>query len=283
MRKDFSEIKVLDNFYQTSSFYPMPVVMVSTLSESGVTNIGSYSLCFPFGIADEHYMMLISRGDSNTSMNLLNVSKKCALNFIPYKRKFLKNSVCLGYPGETTEEKRKNCRFKVVPSMRPAGEEAGPFPDVIGDSIQIFECTWIDDSDLFHYGRDGNERHFLLRIDHIYMKDKWAESLRKGKGFPQMPVDFGYRDGKHFWFARHLRPYAEPIPRGKGVDVNTIIYEVQRLPYDIRWEEESYEKLVKVPRIFLKRVLVSISERAIAENQKAITPELLDSYNKKKR
>lgn len=47
MTEEFTEVRVLDNFYQTSSFYPMPVVLVSTLAESGRTNLGPYSLCFP--------------------------------------------------------------------------------------------------------------------------------------------------------------------------------------------------------------------------------------------
>lgn len=283
MKTGFSEVAILDNFYQTSSFYPMPVVMVTTVSGNGMTNVGSYSLCFPFGIADEHYMMLISRGDSNTSLNLMNNNPHCSLNFIPYKKKFLKNAVCLGYPGEDTEQKQKDCIFSLVPSMRskkPADEQ---FPDVIEESIQIFECTWINDKEIFHYGNDGGERHYLLRIDHIYMKERWALSLRKGGKFPSMPVDYGYRDSKNFWFARHGSPYSEPIPRNKGIDVNTIIYEVQRLPYNVEWEPEAYEKLVRVPRIFLKRILISISERAVSEGVKKITPELLDSYNQKKR
>lgn len=279
----FSEVKVLDNFYQTSSFYPMPVVLVSTVSANGLTNVGSYSLCFPFGIAGEHYMMLISRGDSNTSTNLLGGNKKCTLNFIPYRRRFLKNAVCLGYPGETTEEKLRDCRFTLVPSMCREKEEGVSYPDVVSESIQIFECTWVDDKELFHYANDGGERHFLLRIDSILIKERWAAALRRGGRFPSLPVDYGYRDGKYFWFAHHGRPYSEPIPKNKGIDANSVAYEVQRMPYDLEWEDAAYERLVKVPRVFLKKVLTAISERAISDGEKRITPGLLDKYNKKER
>lgn len=282
MKKEFQEVKVLDNFYQTSSFYPMPTVMVTTVSDSGLTNVGAYSLCFPFGIADEHYMMLISRADSNTSFNLQK-NKYCALNFIPYNRKFLKNTVYLGYPGETTEAKLKECKYTLKKSLRTVQDKNTEYPEVIEESVQIFECTWIDDSSKFHYGNDGAEKHFLLRIDNIFMQDKWAKALRKGKGFPSLPVDYGYRDGKHFWFAKHSSPYAEPIPKNKGIDANTIKYEVQRMPYDLEWEEEAYAKLVKIPRIFLKRVLISISDRAVSEGVTKITPEILDKYNQKRR
>ena len=47
MHEEFTEVRILDNFYQTSSFFTMPVILVSTLAESGRTNLGPYSLCFP--------------------------------------------------------------------------------------------------------------------------------------------------------------------------------------------------------------------------------------------
>ena len=43
----FKDLRIVDNFYQTSSYYPMPTVMVSTLAADGSTSVGSYSLCFP--------------------------------------------------------------------------------------------------------------------------------------------------------------------------------------------------------------------------------------------
>ena len=72
MVADFESIRILDNYYQTSSFFPMPVVLLSTVSEAGQTNLGPYSLCFPFVIADQgkFSMMLASQSDSNTAMNI---------------------------------------------------------------------------------------------------------------------------------------------------------------------------------------------------------------------
>ena len=40
----FKEVKVVDNFYQNSLFFPMPTVAISTLAEDGTTTIGAYSL-----------------------------------------------------------------------------------------------------------------------------------------------------------------------------------------------------------------------------------------------
>ncbi|MBN2853152.1 MAG: hypothetical protein JXQ23_10500 [Clostridia bacterium] len=282
MKNDFRKVNVFNNFYQTSSFYPMPVVMVTTLNEEGLTNIGSYSLCFPFGIADEHYMMLISRGDSNTSVNIRE-RKYCALNFIPYRRKLLKNAVRLGYPGEPTRQKLEDSIFTLIPSMREEKEAGVNYPEVISDAIEIFECTWEDDYNKFHFEGSPGESHYLLRINNIFMKSKWYTCLSEGKGFPSMPVDFGYRDSKNFWFAKHSRPFPEPIPSDKGVNIDTIKYAVERLGYDLVWEEAACEKLVKVPRVFLQRVLTGISERAVEKGYKVITPEVMDEFNQKKR
>ena len=124
MADTFTEVRIVDNFYQTSSFFPMPVVLVSTLAESGQTNLGPYSLCFPHNITGgkDHAMMLIARGTSNTATNIIR-TRVCALNFIPHKKKFMKNCVMLGYPGETTAEKMKNSIFTLIPSARCETQE----------------------------------------------------------------------------------------------------------------------------------------------------------------
>ena len=42
MKKDkFKDLRIVDNFYQTSSFFPMPTILISTVSESGQTNVGA--------------------------------------------------------------------------------------------------------------------------------------------------------------------------------------------------------------------------------------------------
>ena len=51
----FKDIRMVDNFYQTSSFFPMPTTLISTLSTDGETNLGAYSLCFPYYIAGKIY------------------------------------------------------------------------------------------------------------------------------------------------------------------------------------------------------------------------------------
>ena len=113
---DFENIKILDNFYQTSSFFPMPVVLIGSVAETGQTNLGPYSLIFPYRIAGQgrHAMKLNARVDSNTAVNIMRTGV-CSLNFIEDDKKFMKNCVLLGFPGDTTEEKMAKSIFTLVP------------------------------------------------------------------------------------------------------------------------------------------------------------------------
>ena len=65
----FKDLRIVDNFYQTSLFFPMPAVLVSTLSDDGATNCGSYSLIQPYYVAGKSFyaMLLSCRNSSNTA------------------------------------------------------------------------------------------------------------------------------------------------------------------------------------------------------------------------
>jgi hypothetical protein len=78
------ELRIVDNFYQTSAFFPMPTILVSTVSESGQTNLGSYSLCFPYYIAGKDYyaMLLECRNSSNTAQNILRTKNVRSISFL---------------------------------------------------------------------------------------------------------------------------------------------------------------------------------------------------------
>ncbi len=276
-RDDFEDVKILDNFYQTSSFFPMPVVLVSTLAENGQTNLGPYSLCFPHVISGKHAMMLIARGNSNTANNIRRTGV-AALNFIPDDRAFLENCVILGFPGETTEEKMKNSIFTLLPSHREA-PGAGPFPQIVSESVQVFECTW----DRTHpHETHGLEHHYLLQIDKIVMHEKWRKALLAGGEFPRLPVDYGYRDSLHFWFSKGTRPYAVDLPKGHGVDVNTVLFQANRIDPEVTWEPEACAELVGVPRVFLKTVLSGCVDKAKASGVKVITPAFLHELRDKR-
>lgn len=101
----FKDLRIVDNFYQTSLFFPMPVVLVSTLADDGSTTCGPYSLVQPYYIAGKNYyaMLLCCRNSSNTAQNLIK-RKKCVINFLPDDRKTFKEIVRLGWPGDTPAE-----------------------------------------------------------------------------------------------------------------------------------------------------------------------------------
>jgi hypothetical protein len=225
-------------------------------------------------------MMLIARGTSNTAMNIIR-TRVCALNFIPHKKKFMKNCVMLGYPGETTEEKMKNSVFTLMPSLRQEQQKPGHWPDIVNEAVQVFECTW-DDSYPLKPREDLVESHFLLRIDKIIMKEKWRDCLLKGKGFPRLPIDYGYRDNVRFWFARQSRPYAVSIPKEKGNKIETVKYACARFDPNITWQDDACAKIVKVPNIFLNKVISTIVKAAKEERVTVITPEFIDKIRDKR-
>ena len=97
----FENLRIVDNFYQTSLYFPMPTVIISTLCEDGTTTLGPYSLVQPYYVAGKDYyaMLLCCRNSSNTAQNILR-NGKCALNFIDDKPKTFKEAVKLSWPGE---------------------------------------------------------------------------------------------------------------------------------------------------------------------------------------
>jgi flavin reductase (DIM6/NTAB) family NADH-FMN oxidoreductase RutF len=282
MTDEFVDVRILDNFYQTSSFFPMPIVLVSTVAETGQTNLGPYSLCFPYIVAGDHSMVLISREDSNTSLNIQRTGV-CAINFIPDDKKYTRNSVMLGFPGESTEEKMRNSAFTLVASAR-SEEERQPgiqYPEIVREAIQVFECTWNRDYALKH-APESPECHFVLRVEKIVMQKKWRDRLLEGKKLPRLPVGYGFRDNAHFWFTKGARPYRESIPKEKAVTTDAVRFAVERVDPDIEWQEEACARLVKVPRIFLTRVIRGCVETARAEGVTEITPEFLDRIRDKR-
>ncbi|MBO7697990.1 MAG: hypothetical protein J6S38_03015, partial [Erysipelotrichaceae bacterium] len=271
--------RIVDNFYQTSAFFPMPTVCISTVNPDGSLNIGSYSLVFPYYIAGkERYAMLLEcRNTSNTCMNILR-THKCALNFISDERKYFQEAVRLGFPGPSSEKMKEPLLFTMEDGQAdPADKDR---PQVIAEAFQVFECTWnaelenasrflVEDIDDGHPGpyNDFNGitskygAHFILSIDKILMKEKYYDAIVNGvkkNSFPNVPVDYGYRDSTYFWytrFPRFTRPVSEPIPAPKEVDLESIRYAANRCDPDIKFTDEALKNFVKVPRPFLKTVL----------------------------
>lgn len=296
---EFKDLRIVDNFYQTSSFFPMPTVLVGTVSENGMTNLGSYSLCFPYYIAGkERYAMLLEcRNNSNTAQNILR-SKKVSLNFIPDKRKFFREAVRLGFPGMTTEEKMKDCIFTLKDSDLDSDR-----PKIVSEAFQVFECTWDDSLENAFEDKPGQMdgylppyrnfngitsrygAHFILKIDRILIKPKYYDTIVNGvkaKGFPLVPVDYGYRDSTNFWYTKFRRPIAEKIQASDG-DVNSVIYAASRIDPDVKFTDEACAKLTKIPRVFLKAALTQMVEIAKSEGITLIDEAAVALINDKRR
>ena len=297
--KDFKDLRIVDNFYQTSAFYPMPTILISTVSQNGKTNLGSYSLCFPYYIAGKDYyaMLLEARNSSNTAQNILR-TKKATLNFITDDRKNFKEAVRLGFPGETTDEKMKDCKFELVDS-----EIGADRPKIVKDAFQVFECTWDDSLEDAYKDKDGCLEgyeppyrnfngitskfgaHFILKIDKIWMKEKQYDAIVngvKGSAFPKVPVDYGYRDSTNFWYTKFRKPIAEQI-QAKDGDVNSVIYCADRIDPNVKFTKEACEKLTKIPRVFLKMALTQMVEIAKSEGITLIDEQALTVINDKRR
>lgn len=293
------ELRIVDNFYQTSAFYPMPTILVGTVSESGQTNLGAYSLCFPYYIAGKDYyaMILECRNSSNTAQNLLR-TKKCTLNFIPDDKKYFKEAVRLGFPGDTTEEKMKDCLFTLVDS-----ELGKDRPQLVEESFQVFECSWDDSLEDAHKDKAGNldgydppyrnfngitskfGAHFILKIDKILMKEKYHDAIVNGvkrNNFPSVPVDYGYRDSTNFWYTKFKKPNSEKIPEKDG-DVKSVMYAAERIDPEVKFTEGACAQLVKIPRVFLKMALTQMVNIAKEEGINLIDEKALTIINDKRR
>ena len=277
----------------------MPTVLVGTVSENGQTNLGAYSLCFPYYIAGkERYAMLLEcRNSSNTAQNILRGSK-VSLSFITDDRKYFREAVRLGFPGDTTEEKMKDCIFTLEKGLAD-----GERPLVVKEAYQVFECTWDDKLEDAYKDKagclEGYEppyrnfngitskfgAHFILKIDKILMKEKYYNSIVNGvkaKNFPPVPVDYGYRDSTNFWCSSFKKPFPEKI-RVKEGDVNSVKYAAKRIDPEVTFTDEACAKLTKIPRIFLKAALTQMVEIAKEENVSVIDEAALQIINDKRR
>ena len=92
-------------------------------------------------------MVLCCRNSSNTCKNILRTGK-CSINFITDKRKYFKEAVRLGYPGETTEEKMKDTIFTLVDGKRARENPDEKYPKIVQEAFQVFECTWAKENNV---------------------------------------------------------------------------------------------------------------------------------------
>lgn len=298
----FKNIRIVDNFYQTSSFFPMPLCLVGTLDEKGeTTSFGAYSLCFPYYIAGKGYyaMILECRNNSNTARGLIRHGK-CTINFLQYSKKVFKEHVRLGYPGDTPEEKMKDFKFHVEDGLRAEENPEEKYPKVITEALQVFECTWVRELENCENVKIQEEyeepynnfngitskygAHFILKIDKILIKDKYYDALINGvnkRNFCPLPTNWGYRDSMYFWCSNYRTPSPEVVPT-RVVDITSVKYASNRADDVVKFSDDALEMLVKVPRPFLKLVLKGCVNWAKENNCTLITSKEMKIINDKR-
>ena len=294
----FENLRIVDNFYQTSLFFPMPTVVISTLCEDDSTNLGPYSLVQPYYVADKGYyaMLLNCRNSSNTAQNILR-NGKCALNFVDDKPKTFKECVKLSWPGDKPEDKMPGCQFKLE-----KGQAEGDRPMVLSDAIQVIECTWVRELDHAETDQPGCltgyeppyhdfngitskfGAHFILKVDKILMKKQYSDAIINGvkaSDFPNLPVDYGYRDSKNFWFHRKTRMRAELLPIRKQ-SLESVRYAADRADDKVKFTDDALETILNVPRVFLPLVLKGCVEWARENNVDLINADHMKIINDKR-
>ena len=299
----FVNLRVVDNFYQTSLFFPMPTVIISTLCPDGTTTLGPYSLVQPYYVAGKDYyaMLLSCRNSSNTAQNIL-ANGKCALNFIDDKPSTFKEAVKLSWPGDKPEEKMPKCNFRLEKGICEEQNPEEKRPLVLSDAIEVIECTWMRNLDGaekdmpgFLDGYEGPYHdfngitskfgaHFILRVDRILMKKKYRDAIINGvkaKDFPPLPVDYGYRDSKNFWFHRKRRMRAELLPMRK-TSLESVRYAANRADDTVKFTDEALETILNVPRVFLSLVLKGCVDWAKENGVTLITAEHMKIINDKR-
>ena len=182
-------------------------------------------------------------------------------------------------------------------------EETGEArPQVMTDAIEVIECTWmreLDGADKDLPGElNGYEgpyhdfngitskfgAHFILRVDKILMKKKYSDAIINGvkaKDFPALPVDYGYRDSKNFWFHRKTRMRAELLQM-RQASLESVRYAADRADDKIKFTDEALMTILGVPRVFLSLVLKGCVDWAKENGVELITAEHMQIINDKR-
>jgi hypothetical protein len=182
-------------------------------------------------------------------------------------------------------------------------EETGEArPMILTDAIEAIECTWmrsLDGADRDEAGElNGYEgpyhdfngitskfgAHFILRVDKILMKKKYSDAIINGvraKDFPSLPVDYGYRDSKNFWFHRKTKMRAELL-QVRQASLESVRYAADRVDDKIKFTDDALKTILGVPRVFLPVVLKGCVSWAKENGVELITAEHMQIINDKR-
>ena len=195
----------------------------------------------------------------------------------------------------------KNFRFTPVDGLSQEEHPEEKYPKILDEALQVFECTWVkeldnaqDDPVLEDY--DGYQyhnfngitskfgAHFILKVDRILMKKKYSDAIIAGvtaRDFPPLPVDYGYRDSKNFWFHRKRRMRAELLQVRKAT-LESVRYAADRVDDKVKFTDDALETILGVPRVFLPVVLKGCVAWAKENGVELVTAEHMKIINDKR-
>ena len=116
------------------------------------------------------------------------------------------------------------------------------------------------------------------------MKKKYSQAIINGVkawDFPPLPVDYGYRDSKYFWYHRKTKMRAELLQMRKS-SLESVRYAADRADDKVKFTDEALETILGVPRVFLSVVLKGCVAWAKENNVELITAEHMKIINDKR-
>ena len=271
-----------DNWYQRCSYLGSTFALITSVDESGQTNIGPYQLSFPFEVNTGRSWMVISRNTSNTATNVKR-TLKCALNFIEYDKDQIETVLKFGFPGQTTAEKMAYNTFTLIDSPTPGREPDDRHPQIIAEAYQVYECTLdverINENPIL---RDSPSAHLLLNIDNILIAEEWLGPLDGSEDrMPHIAMTYGFRGGSTFWFGEPQPAYKLPIP-DMGANHELVHYEANRLDDEVRFTMDACKQLTGIPNNFVRNVLEGIVKQAKARGVTEVDESFVLELNKER-
>ena len=96
-----------------------------------------------------------------------------------------------------------------------------------------------------------------------------------------MPVDYGYRDSKNFWFHRKRRMKAELL-QVRQASLESVRYAADRVDDKVKFTDDALKTILGVPRVFLSVVLKGCVAWAKENGVELITAEHMQIINDKR-
>lgn len=194
------------------------------------------------------------------------------------------------------------CNFKLEKSLIEEENPDDIRPNVLTDAFQVVECTWMRELDGAAEDLPGNLNgyeppyhdfngitskfgaHFILRVDKILMKKKYRDAIINGvrrRDFPNVPIDFGYRDSKNFWYCKRARMIPELLAF-RPQTLESVRYAADRADDTVKFTDEALKTILNVPRVFLPVVLKGCVDWAKENNCTLITEKEMAIINDKR-